>query len=144
MKLLVKRIFKGDSYTIGKLYIDGVYFSDTIEDVVREMPATCPNTPRGIACACKEKVYAQTAIPAGTYRVTMEYSPRFKRKLPYLHDVPHFLGILIHSGNDQGHSSGCLIVGRNTVKGKVLESKATLDTLLSKIGNQKNLTITVE
>ncbi len=143
MKIQVKRIFKGSAYTIGKLYIDGVYFCDTIEDVIRELPATCPNTLRGIACACKEKVYAETAIPAGTYKVTMEYSPRFKRKLPYLHDVPHFLGILIHSGNDQGHSAGCIIVGKNKVKGKVLESQVTLNALLAKIGNQKNLTITI-
>ena len=144
MKLLVKRIFKGDSYTIGKLYIDGVYECDVIEDVVRKLPTTCPNTPRGIACTCKEKVYAETAIPAGTYKVTMEYSPRFKRKLPYLHDVPHFIGILIHSGNDQGHSSGCLIVGKNKVKGKVLESQVTLNALLARIGNRRNLTITIE
>jgi hypothetical protein len=143
MKLLVKRIFKGDSYTIGKLYIDGVYFCDTIEDTVRDLPATCPNTPRSVVCTCNEKVYAQTAIPAGAYKVTMEYSPRFKRTLPYLHNVPHFIGILIHSGNDQSHSSGCLLVGRNKVKGKVLESKATLDALLEKISGQKNLTIEI-
>ncbi len=143
MKITVNRIFKGSTYTIGKLYIDGVYECDVIEDVVREMPATCPNTPRGIACTCKEKVYAETAIPAGTYRVTMEYSPRFKRKLPYLHNVQHFIGILIHSGNDQGHSAGCIIVGRNKVKGKVLESKATLDALLSRIGNEKSITIKI-
>lgn len=143
MKLLVQRIFRGASYTIGKLYVDGVYECDTIEDTVRALPPTCPNTPRGIACACKEKVYAETAIPAGTYKVTMEYSPKFKRTLPYLHNVPHFIGILIHSGNDQGHSSGCLIVGKNKVKGKVLESKATLDALIQKIGGQKNLTIEI-
>jgi hypothetical protein len=143
MKLQLKRIFKGSAYTIGKLYIDGVYFCDTIEDVVRELPLTCPNTPRGIACGCKEKVYAQTAIPAGAYKVTMEYSPRFRRKLPYLHNVHHFIGILIHSGNDQGHSAGCIIVGRNKVKGKVLESKATLDALLAKIRNEKSITIQI-
>jgi hypothetical protein len=144
MKLTLKRIFKGASYTIGKLYIDGVYECDAIEDTVRALPPACPNTPRGIACACKEKVYAQTAIPAGTYKVTMEYSPRFKRMLPYLHDVPHFIGILIHGGSTAEASSGCLIVGRNTVKGKVLESQVTLGALLKKISGQKNLTITVE
>jgi hypothetical protein len=144
MKLTLKRIFKGASYTIGKLYIDGVYECDTIEDVVRNLPVACPNTPRGIACACKGKVYAQTAIPAGTYKVTMVYSPRFKRTLPYLHDVPHFIGILIHGGNTADASSGCVIVGSNTVKGKVLESQVTLSALLKKIGGQKNLTITVE
>ncbi len=139
MKLQLKRIFKGGDYTIGKLYVDGVYQCDTIEDVVRELPATCPNTPRGIACACKEKVYAETAIPAGTYRVTMEYSPRFKRKLPYLHEVPHFLGILIHNGTDHQHSAGCIIVGKNKVKGKVLESRATLDALIARIGKEKSI-----
>lgn len=143
MKITVKRIFKGEKYTIGRLCIDGVYYCDTIEDTVRDLPPTCPNTPRGVACACKGKVYAQTAIPAGMYRVSIVYSPKFKRRLPYLHDVPHFIGILIHNGNDQGHSAGCLIVGKNKVKGKVLESKVTLDALLKKIAGQKNLTIEI-
>ena len=143
MKITVNRIFKGSTYTIGKLYIDGVYFSDTIEDMVRDLPPVCPNTPRGIACACKEKVYAETAIPAGTYKVTMQFSPRFKRVLPYLHDVPHFLGILIHNGTDQGHSAGCIIVGKNKIRGKVLESRQTLDSLIAKIGSAKDVTITI-
>lgn len=143
MKITVKRIFKGEKYTIGKLYIDGVYFCDTIEDTVRDLPVTCPDTPRGIACACREKVYAETAIPAGTYRVSIVYSPKFKRRLPYLHDVPHFIGILIHSGTDQSHSSGCLIVGKNKIKGKVVESRATLDALIEKIGKSKDITIEI-
>lgn len=143
MRFYIKRIFKGSSYTIGKLYIDGEFFCDTIEDVVRNLPAVCPNTPHGRDCMCKEKVYARTAIPAGTYKVTMEYSPRFKRRLPYLHDVPHFLGILIHSGNTDADSAGCIIVGRNTVKGKVLESRATLDKLISRIEDEKDITIEI-
>lgn len=143
MKITVNRIFKGTTYTIGKLYIDGQYFCDTIEDTVRNLPMACPNTPKGQACKCKEKFYAETAIPAGTYKVTMEYSPRFKRTLPCLHNVSHFLGILIHSGNDQTHSAGCLIVGRNTVKGKVLESRATLDKLIERIKDEKNLSLEI-
>lgn len=143
MEITVKRTFKGASYTIGKLYIDGQYFSDTIEDAVRNLPAACPDTPKGRSCKCKEKVYARTAIPAGTYKVTMEYSPRFKRDLPYLHDVPHFIGILIHSGNTDADSAGCIIVGRNTVKGKVLESRATLDKLIKRFEGQNPITITI-
>lgn len=143
MEITVKRTFKGASYTIGKLYIDGQYFSDTIEDAVRNLPAVCPDTPKGRGCRCKEKVYARTAIPAGTYKVTMEHSPRFKRTLPYLHDVPHFLGILIHSGNTDDDSAGCIIVGRNTVKGKVLESRATLDRLIAKIKGEKDITLNI-
>lgn len=143
MKLLLKRKYKGDTYTIGDLYIDGVFFCNVIEDKVRSLPVTCPNTPKGLACTCKEKTYAETAIPAGTYKVTMEYSPRFKRTLPYLHNVPHFLGILIHSGIDEKDSAGCLIVGFNTVKGKVLQSRITSDKLNSILSKADHITIEI-
>lgn len=118
MKLTLKRKFLGGKYTVGDLFIDGKLFCNTIEDTVRELPVTCPYTSKGQSCKCKGKVYAETAIPAGTYKVTMEYSPRFKRKLPLLHNVPHFIGILIHSGNDESSSAGCLIVGNYTIKGR--------------------------
>lgn len=143
MKLTLKRKFLGDKYTIGDLFIDGKFFCNTIEDTVRELPATCPYTPKGQSCKCKEKVYAQTAMPAGTYKVTLEYSPRFKRKLPLLHNVPHFIGILIHSGNDESASAGCLIVGNNTVKGKVTESRATSDKLNAILSKEKHITIEI-
>lgn len=129
MKLLLRRKYKAETYTIGDLSVDGRFFCHTIEDRVRELSARCPYTSAGRSCRCREKVYARTAIPAGTYRVTMQYSPRFRRVLPYLHDVPHFLGILIHSGNTEEDSAGCIIVGKNTVKGKVTESRKTSDAL---------------
>lgn len=143
MRIYVKRIFTGPTYTIGNLFIEDQYFSDTIEDTVRALPPVCPDTPKGRACTCKEKMYARTAIPAGTYKVTMEYSPRFKRRLPYLHDVPHFLGILVHSGNTDADSAGCIIVGYNKVKGKVVESRVTLDKLLTLIKDEKDITIEI-
>lgn len=144
MELLLKRKFKAETYTIGDLYVDGRFFCHTIEDKVRDLPACCPDTPLGRSCRCKEKVYARTAIPAGTYRVTMEYSPKFKRVLPYLHDVPHFLGILIHSGNTEEDSAGCIIVGRNTVKGRVTESRKTSDSLNALLCKQKSVVIKIE
>lgn len=143
MKLVLNRKFKSASYTIGDLFIDGKFFCNTIEDTVRELPATCPDTARGRSCACKEKVYARTAIPAGTYRITLEYSPKYKRKMPYLRDVPHFLGILIHSGNTETDSAGCIIVGKNTVKGKVLESRVTFQKLYSLLEGQNDITIQI-
>lgn len=143
MKLLVKRKFKGPDYTIGDLYVDGVFFCNTLEDTCRILPLLCPDTPQWRNCRCKEKVYARTAIPAGIYKVTMEHSPRFKRKLPLLHDVPHFLGILIHSGNHAEHTEGCLLVGKNTVKGKVLESRATSDRLNEILSKEKDITIEI-
>lgn len=144
MKITLKRKFLGPSYTIGDLFIDGDFFCHTIEDKVRELPAKCSRTPIGLNCTCKGKVYAQTAIPKGTYKVTMEYSPRFKRILPRLHDVPHFIGILMHSGTDEKSSAGCIIVGINKVKGKVVDSRKTSDALNQILNKAKDITITIE
>lgn len=143
MKLTLKRKFFGSAYTIGDLFIDGIFFCNTIEDVVRRLPAACPNTPIGRNCTCKEKVYAETAIPTGTYKITVEHSPRFKRRLPRLHDVPHFIGILIHPGNTQRDSAGCIIVGFNTVKGMVTNSHATSDKLNALLEKEKDITIQI-
>ena len=143
MILTLNRKYKGETYTIGDLLVDGVFFCNTIEDKVRELPIICPNTPKWFSCKCKEKVYAETAIPAGTYKVTLQKSPKFQRVLPYLHDVPHFLGILIHEGNTERNSAGCIIVGRNTVKGKVLQSKDTMAKLMELLKGQKNIQIEI-
>lgn len=143
MELTLKRKYFGPDYTIGDLLINGTFFCNTIEDVVRQLTATCPNTLKGRNCTCKEKVYAETAIPTGTYKVTIEYSPRFKRRLPRLHDVPHFIGILIHSGNTAKDSAGCIIVGFNTVKGKVTNSRATSDKLNAILAKEKDITIQI-
>lgn len=143
MKLLLKRKFKGETYTVGDLFIDGEFFCNTLEDKVRILPLLCPDTPQGISCRCKEKKYAETAIPYGTYKITMQYSPKFKRVLPYLHDVPHFLGILIHSGTTESDSAGCLLVGNNTIKGKLTESRATSDRLNEILSKEKYITIEI-
>ena len=144
MKLLLKRKFKGEEYTIGDLFIDGEFFCNTLEDTVRDLPATCPNTPKWKDCECKEKIYSKTAIPAGTYKITMEYSPRFKRKLPLLHNVPHFLGILLHNGSKKEHSSGCVLVGNNSFKGGLSDSRATMERLIEIMSNVESINITIE
>lgn len=143
MIIILKRKLLGDKCTIGDLFIEGKFFCNTIEDAVRKLPATCPHTSKGQSCKCKGKIYAETAIPAGTYKVTMEYSPRFKRKLPLLHNVPHFIGILIHSGNDESDSAGCLIVGNNTIKGKVTNSRVTSDKLNAILSKETQITIEI-
>lgn len=143
MKILLKRSYKGALYTIGKLYIDGKYFCDTLEDPVRDLPTNCPNTPKGKDCACKEKAYGNTAIPAGEYKITMEMSPRFKKVLPRLHNVQHFIGILMHSGNDHEDTHGCILVGKNKIRGKVLDSVATTNELCAILEKEKEISITV-
>lgn len=144
MKITLKRKYHADSYTIGDLFIDGTFFCNTIEDRIRQLPQVCPNTPKGMNCTCKEKIYAETAIPSGTYKVTMNYSPRFKRVLPLLHNVPHFIGILIHSGTDENSSAGCIIVGMNKVKGKVVDSRKTSDALNEILSKEKEIIITIQ
>ena len=126
MDITLNRIAKKPKYTIGKLYIDGEYFCDTIEDTDRGLTQTMTD-----AQIKSKKVYGQTAIPTGTYRVIISYSNKFKRQMPLLLNVPGFLGIRIHSGNTEKDTEGCLIVGKNKVVGKVIESKDTYNKLFS-------------
>lgn len=112
MKLTLKRIAKRDTYTIGRLYVDGRYFCDTAEPTVRELGKDGSG-----------KVAGKTAIPCGTYKLIMKQSPKFGRLLPTLCDVPFFKGILIHRGNvPLKDSQGCILVGENKEVGKVLNS----------------------
>lgn len=138
MKLEVKRIAKQSTYTIGKLFIDGEYFCDTLEDVCRGL--TQDMTEAQIA---QIKVKGQTAIPSGTYKVDITFSQKFKKYLPILENVKGFEGIRIHSGNDSDDTEGCLLVGKNKAKGQVLESRDTFNKLMNKIWNDKNITITI-
>jgi hypothetical protein len=117
MKLTLKRIAFKESYTIGKLYIDDAYFCDTLEDRNRDV-----NHDGDLNDAGEEKVYGKTAIPFGTYNVVVNMSPKFGRELPRLENVPHFDGILIHRGNTADDTLGCILVGENKVKGKVINS----------------------
>lgn len=149
MELVLNRILKTNDYTIGEFSVDGKYLCDTIEDAVRPLPESCPNTPKGIACKCKEKVYGKTAVPAGTYKVKLGYSNRFRRILPQVLDVPHFLGILIHTGNSNKDTEGCIIVGtwdgktENWVSNSRKNFNKLFDMLKQADKNVEDITITI-
>lgn len=135
MRLTLKRVAKRDTYTIGKLYVDGQYWCDTLEDRVRDLTK-------------ENKIPGQTAIPAGTYDVVVNISPKFKRLLPRLLNVPHFEGILIHRGNTDKDSAGCILPGENRAVGKVLNStyweKRITDHLLAAQDKGEDIKITVQ
>lgn len=135
MELTLNRIFLGSSATIGELLINDKHLCDTLEDRVR---------PEG------EKVYGKTAIPEGAYEMVLSYSPRFKKILPEILNVPNFTGIRIHCGNSSADSSGCILVG--TWDGEkedwVGNSRIAFDELMALLeeatNNKEKVTITVK
>ena len=126
MKLKLQRIFKGNNYTIGSLFIDGEFFCNTLEDAVRD-----------------KKIKHETAIPAGTYEVKLTLSARFGKILPILLNVPNFEGIRIHAGNTISDTSGCILVGENKIKGRVINSQLTMAKLMDKLKGVTNIQIEI-
>lgn len=139
MNLKVERRWKKATYTIGILYVDGVRLCETLED--RDRGLFQGDT---LAQIKSLKVYGETAIPVGKYTVAMDIlSPKYSAvkwyhdlcggKMPRLLDVPGFDGILIHPGNTALDSNGCILVGRNTKAGMVLQSRDTFKKLYNKM-----------
>lgn len=144
MNIVVNRIAKKADYTIGKLYIDGVYFCDTLEDTDRGLTQQMSLTEIN-----KKKIHSKTAIPTGTYKIDMgTISPRFGKTsfyktlcggmVPRLISVPGFSGVLIHVGNTQKDTDGCILVGKNKKVGQVLDSKVTFTQLYNILNAAKN------
>lgn len=132
MRLTLMRIANRPTYCIGKLYIDGVYFCDVLED-----------TDRGLKDEMSEeeilskKVKGETAIPTGIYPITLTYSPKYKKNMPLINNVKGYSGIRIHSGNTHKDTEGCLLVGKNKEVGKVLYSRVTYNALYNILAKTK-------
>ena len=146
MLLTLKRCVMKPSkdYTIGRLYIDGKYFCDTLEDRQRGLASDMP-----LKEILRIKVKHQTAIPTGRYRVRLDIqSPKYAAKanywrynkgyMPRLMDVPGYEGVLIHPGNTKGDTSGCILVGRNTEVGRVNESMVAWKQLYTILASAKD------
>ena len=135
MRLTLRRIAKKETYTIGHLYVDGIYVCDTVEDKDRGLKSHHP-----LEQIKKVKVYGETAIPMGTYVIDMDkVSPKFSSrswakpyggKIPRLRSVPGFESILIHPGNTAASSLGCILVGINDKVGRVSDSQRTFRRLM--------------
>lgn len=131
MKLTLQRYLFNEDYTMGLLFIDGLYFCDTIEDRYRGQELS------------KTKVKDETCIPYGVYTVKITYSPKYKKNMPQILDVPYFTGIRIHSGNTAKDSSGCVIVGIKSQNGKVLESRKIYNELYKRLENTNYIKIDI-
>ena len=152
MKITLDRAWKKPTYTISRVYVNSSVFCNIIEDTDRDLKQTDP-----LPVIKMKKVYGETAIPKGTYLVDMDtISPKYAGnsfyksvcggKVPRLIDVPGFEGVLIHCGNTALDSYGCLIVGVNTVKGMVTQSRETFKKLYKVMSeaHKRGETITVE
>ena len=137
MELRLERIALRSEYTIGKLYVDGEYVCDTIEDTVRYLDKD------GKFANGEVKIPGKTAIPYGRYEITMKVkSPKYSNfskyswakkydgYLPRLLNVSNFEGVLLHPGNTSSESAGCILTGENKVVGKVINSVNTFRRLM--------------
>lgn len=148
MEILIKRIAKRPNYTIGKLYIDGQYYFDTLEDTDRGLTQSM-----SLKEIQSKKIYGKTAIPTGEYKLDMNtISPKFKNrtwakpwegKIPRLIGVPGFEGVLIHPGNIPEDTYGCILVGYNKVVGKVINSTEAFNKLMTILTKQNKIIIKI-
>ena len=139
MKLMTDRAWKKDTYTIGRFFVDGKRFYETLEDKDRGLKQT-----DSLDYILKVKVPGETAIPSGTYEVRIDIvSPKYKAvkwyddlcggRMPRIMNVPGYDGILIHPLTSALDSRGCIGVGRNTIKGKLTSSRDTFKALYRKM-----------
>ena len=116
MNLTLKRLNLTPNYTEGELYVNGVYFCKTLEDTNRDL------NKNGQFDNNEKKVYGETCIPYGKYKVILSYSPKFKRELPEILEVPNFQGIRIHRGNKISDTLGCVLCGEKVKNGYLSNS----------------------
>lgn len=140
MKLRLERLWPKKDYTVGRLYVDDRLFCNTLEDRIMD------KNKNGVFDGDEKKVYSESAIPYGTYKIIYNWSPKFGRNLPRLLNVPHFEGILIHPGNTAADSAGCILVGKNTEVGRLTNSRYISDELNKLIdeAQRKGEPITIE
>ena len=148
LNIRIDRIAKKSTYTIGKLYLNGVYFCDTLEDTDRGLTQGMP-----LQKIKDLKIKGATAIPKGKYKVTMNVvSPKFSMratyqfcqgKLPRLLNVDGYEGVLIHIGNTAKDTEGCILVGQNKVVGQVINSTVTFKKLYAEMLKYQTIILTI-
>ena len=137
VEVLLSRIAKRPTYTIGRLFINGHYVSDCIEDRDRGLSDDMPEERVRMV-----KVYGETAIPSGRYRISLTKSEKFKNRIwakkygglvPILENVKGFSGIRIHPANTAEELLGCIAPGENTTVGRVNNSTAAYSRVMQEL-----------
>jgi hypothetical protein len=141
MLLKLKRCEFTKGTTIGMLYADGEFVGYTLEDYDRGLRQDMP-----LAEILRLKMRCETAIPYGTYNVTVNMSNRFKRMMPLLIDVPGFEGVRIHNGNTKEDTCGCILVGKGKGKDTVLQSVIAFNEFMAKVSSAsgESISLTIE
>lgn len=137
MHVVLERTWRVAGFTIGRMFINGTFFSNVVEDEDRHIHQFMQKSD-----IQQRKIAGRTAIPYGQYRIVMDYSPRFKKAMPHIYDVPCFEGVRIHAGNKSADTEGCLILGFSDakedtplteIKDWVSTSKATCDKFYDRL-----------
>lgn len=153
LKLKTDRAWKKEDYTVGRFFINGIRFYETLEDKDRGLAQHWT-----VAAIKVAKIYGQTAIPTGTYKVVLSYSKKFKDKswakkyggqTPEIIGVPGFEGVRIHPGNTASDTLGCILLGENKKKGALLNSKKRYEEFMDKYfmpawSRKEEITITIK
>lgn len=138
LHILITRNWRKTDYTVGRLYVNGTQLCNTMEDTDRRLFQGQP-----LSEILKIKVKGKTAIPTGTYRIRVTESPKFKRPLIEVVDVPGFSGIRIHALNSAEESEGCIGPGLNTAPGRVTDSRKYENILTDMVAKEPEAYITI-
>ncbi len=131
-RINITRTYRKNSWTIGKLYVNGSYVCNTLE--------LHDSTYYG-----EDFVLGKSAIPVGVYTLaTCVWSPKFNDFRPRITDFKYSKNILIHEGNKPEQTEGCILVGNNLVTGMVLNSKATLEKLQKKLSEHDSWKLIID
>lgn len=144
MKITIERRAKKATYTVGKVYVNGKYFCDSLEDKDRGVTQVMPfiktnqtSTPLGYWVvgdgSTIEKVYGKTAIPKGTYNACGYYWAKFQCYVVMLNGVSGFTGILMHNGTTAENSEGCILLGKNNIVGRLDGDRIYMDALAARV-----------
>lgn len=151
MEITIIRKYLKYNYTIGDMLIDGVFFCNTLEDTDRNLYQDMD-----VEYIKSRKIIGNTAIPYGTYKINTNISSskysnyikypwakKIKGKVPRVMDVKGFDGILIHVGNTDRDTLGCILVGENKIKGKVINSTDTFNKFIRKLPSDEEIILKI-